>query len=217
MRAHMRPGVTVRFEDHGGKLGVVPHLQVPFDAYFALVDELVVHVARNKKFRPSQVVAITFGGVVPGRAIAQAFNLPLAYLGAESYVPSADDDQRRMEPSDDVTFARDLLTTRSGFGARVLLVDDLTDRGTTFRAGVRRLHHDPKYGSGIDEIKTACLWRKTHSVFTPDYAVDFVERLRIPQARRHVMPWIDQPLERLYALASIGDIERRIKQRNDHA
>lgn len=214
MHARNRRGVTIRFQEHAGTLGVVPHLDVSLETYFTLIDELVVRVARAKKFRPNQVVAITFGGIVPGRAIAQALELPLAYLGAESYTASADDDPRHMEPSDDVTFARDLLTTRSGFGSRVLLVDDLTDRGTTFRACVRRLHHDPKHGSAIAEIRTACLWKKAHSVFEPDYAVDLVDRIRVPGSRRSVMPWIDQPLETLYAIPSIEDIERRARTWN---
>ncbi len=211
MLGHERPGVELHFEDHGGELGLVPHLKVSWDAYWAIVDELVLRVARSK-FQPNQIVAITFGGVVPGRAIAQALQLPLAYLGAESYRPSGDDDRRRMR-SGDVVFARDLIVTRPGFGNRVLLVDDLADHGRTFRSSLRWLQRHSVYSQGIRDVHTACLWWKTHSEFTPNYEVDRVVPVELPDARTRKMPWIDQPLERAYAVSGIAEIEERIARR----
>lgn len=212
MHGHERPGVELTFENHGGEIGIMPHLRVSFDAYIALIDELVLRVDRTK-FRPNQIVAITFGGVVPGRAIAQAFRLPLAYLGAESYRPATDDDGLHMQPGDDVVFARDLIVTRPGFGTKVLLVDDLTDHGRTFRDSIRYLQNHPMYGSGIREIQTACLWHKAHSAFTPNHAVDRVVAMTLPGTKTKKMPWIDQPLERLYAVPSIEDIAARVRAR----
>ncbi|MDO8599225.1 MAG: phosphoribosyltransferase family protein [bacterium] len=212
MHGHERPGVELAFEDHGGEIGTMPHLRVSLEAYFHLIDELVLRAARSK-FRPTQIVAITFGGVVPGRAIAQALRLPLAYLGAESYRPASDDDARHMEPGEDIVFARDLITTRPGFGTKVLLVDDLTDHGRTFRDSIAYLQKHPTYGSGIGEIHTACLWRKAHSAFTPNFAVDHVVPVMLPGTKTKRIPWIDQPLERLYAVSSIEEIEARIRAR----
>lgn len=212
MLGHERPGVELLFEDHGGELGIVPHLRVSWDAYWAMVDELVLLIARAR-FTPNQIVAITFGGVIPGRALAQALKLPLAYLGAESYVSTAEDDRRRMRPQEQVVFARDLIVTRPGFGTHVLLVDDLADHGRTFAQSVAWLQSGSAYSAGIREVRTACLWWKTHSEHQPHYAVDQVKRVELPASQERKMPWIDQPLERLYATGSIADIEDRVTAR----
>ena len=210
MLGHERPGVELAFQNHGGELGVVPHLRVSWDAYWALVDELVVAVARAR-FQPNQIVAITFGGAIPGRALSQALHLPLAYHGAESYVPADEADRLQMQPGADVLFSRDLITTRPGFGANVLLVDDLADSGRTFERTVAWLRGHPQYGPGIREIQTACLWWKTHSTFHPNIGVDRVKRVALPGSGERKMPWIDQPLERSYASASLAEIESRIR------
>lgn len=212
MLGHERPGVELAFEDHGVELGLIPHLRVSWDAYWAMVDELVLLIVRAR-FTPNQIVAITFGGVMPGRALAQALKLPLAYLGAESYVPVADGDRRRMQPQEQVVFARDLIVTRPGFGTNVLLVDDLADHGRTFAQSVAWLQSGSTYSAGIREVRTACLWRKTHSTFQPQYVVDNVKPVELPETQERKMPWIDQPLERLYATGSIADIEDRIRGR----
>ena len=213
MLAHERPGIEVAFEDHGAELGVIPHLRVSLDAYFCLVDELVVRVAHTR-FRPNQIVAITFGGTVPGRALSQALHIPLAYLGAESYAPASSTDHRRMRAGDEIVFARDLITTQPGFGTKVLLVDDLADSGRTFYDSIRHLQKDSTHGSGIREIQTAALWHKAHSSFDPKIAVDRVTPLTLPNVKTKRMPWIDQPLEWLYAIPELADIERRVRERN---
>lgn len=218
MLAHERRGVEVTYVDHGGDLGVVPHLRVDFAAYFALVDELIAKIARRERaspnlpaplrtlavaahraWEPDQVVAITFGGVVPGRACAQALRLPLAYLGAERYAAAHADDRRKMDGRD-VHFARDLLVTSVDFGRDVLLVDDLTDEGRTFQESCTYLMCHPEYGGADLSVFTACLWRKIHAMFAPTYHVDDVVPLPIPDGSRVVMPWIDQPLEVRYAV-----------------
>jgi len=211
MLGHERAGVDLVFEDHGGTLGVVPHLRVSLEAYVALLDELVVKVA-HARFVPNQIVAITFGGAIPGRALSQALHIPIAYHGAESYVPADEADRLRMQPGTDVLFARDLITTRPGFGAKVLIVDDLADTGRTFTQTIAWLRRHPSYGPGIQEIQTACLWRKTHSQFQPNVEVDLVKRVTLPETRERKMPWIDQPLEQLYAV-SVDVIEARIARR----
>lgn len=211
MLGHERPGVELAFEDHGGTLGVVPHLRVSLDAYFALIDELIVKVA-HARFTPNQIVAIAFGGAIPGRALSEALRLPIAYHGAESYDPADDTDRLRMQPGASVLFARDLLTTRPGFGANVLIVDDLADTGRTFTQTIAWLRRHPSYGPGIREIHTACLWRKTHSQFQPNLEVDLVKRVALPGTQERGMPWIDQPLERLYAVP-VEVIEARVAER----
>jgi hypoxanthine phosphoribosyltransferase len=64
---------------------------------------------------------------------------------------------------------------------RILLVDDLADSGETLKAVVDRLRSMPQ----ISQLRSAVLWTKGVSTYTPDY---FVEAL--PSS-----PWIHQPFE----------------------
>jgi hypoxanthine phosphoribosyltransferase len=74
------------------------------------------------------------------------------------------------------------ITLPSGeLAGRVLLVDDLADSGVTLAAVVERLRGMPS----IRELRSAVLWTKAVSTYTPDY---FVEKLP-------TSPWIHQPFE----------------------
>lgn len=230
MLAHERKGVAVAFEHHDGIPGLVPHLRVSWDAYLGMVDELVVRIARGPVPRqvhaigtsvtspgwaPNQIVAITFGGIVPARAISEALGgIPLAYFGAESYRPAEAGDRRQMAAGEEIAFARDLLKTRAGFGNRVLIVDDLVDRGRTLRTCREWLRRHPAYGIDL-EVSTACLWEKEGSAFTPDVCIDDVVPIPIPgdSGGAAKVPWIDQPMESSYATTDIEAIEERIDHR----
>jgi hypoxanthine phosphoribosyltransferase len=63
----------------------------------------------------------------------------------------------------------------------VLLVDDLADSGVTLRAVVERLRGMPS----ITELRSAVIWTKKVSSYTPDYYVELLE----------TSPWIHQPFE----------------------
>ena len=63
----------------------------------------------------------------------------------------------------------------------MLLVDDLADSGVTLAAVAERLRGLP----AISELRSAVLWTKAISTYTPDY---FVEVLP-------TSPWIHQPFE----------------------
>ena len=70
---------------------------------------------------------------------------------------------------------------RGELSGRVLLVDDLADSGVTLAAVAERLRGLP----AISELRSAVLWTKAISTYTPDY---FVEVLP-------TSPWIHQPFE----------------------
>jgi hypoxanthine phosphoribosyltransferase len=63
----------------------------------------------------------------------------------------------------------------------VLLVDDLADSGITLKAVVDRLRGMPS----ISELRSAVIWVKGVSSYTPDYYVE-----PLPTS-----PWIHQPFE----------------------
>ena len=78
---------------------------------------------------------------------------------------------------------RSKASVSSGVDARrsVLLVDDLADSGVTLKAVVERLRGMP----AITELRSAVIWTKKVSSYTPDYYVEMLE----------TSPWIHQPFE----------------------
>jgi len=78
-------------------------------------------------------------------------------------------------------FDQILCLARGELSGRVLLVDDLADSGVTLAAVAERLRGLP----AISELRSAVLWTKAISTYTPDY---FVEVLP-------TSPWIHQPFE----------------------
>jgi hypoxanthine phosphoribosyltransferase len=65
---------------------------------------------------------------------------------------------------------------------KVLLVDDLADSGHTLNAVIHQLRNNYK---PITELRSAVIWTKGVSTFTPDYSVEFLP----------TNPWIHQPFE----------------------
>ncbi|MFH1430458.1 MAG: phosphoribosyltransferase family protein [Candidatus Uhrbacteria bacterium] len=211
MLAHERPGVETHFEDHGGELGIVPHLRIADVAYDELVDELIIKVHESGQI-PNQIIAIMFGGATPARAIAELFNIEmLAYYALKRYFPSDPSDQRKMKPDENVILARDLLKAHHDFGADVLAVDDLTDEGVTFKRFEDWLTNRSRFGQDVRSLRTACLWKKVHSEYPPTFWVDEVVPIQLPDSTVMKMPWIDQPMERKYSMCTIEDVLARTR------
>lgn len=216
MLAHERTGVTVHYRSHdlGGRHATVPHLDVPWETYFQLVDELIVAVADDATWRPNEIVAVTFGGAIPARALSQALGVPwLAYYDVERCPPGT---TGKLHDAAHVLYARDLLKSHPGFGTDVLIVDDLIDEGVTIEGCHAFLRRHPEYGAGIRTMKTAVLWRKAHATAFTDFVVDHVVSLPIPGAGDEtIMPWIDQPMDRAYSVPL--DAIRTRAARRSHA
>lgn len=210
MLAHERPGVKVTIERHTD--GLKPHLVISDEAYYELIEELIVAVKRSGGL-PSQLVGIMWGGAAPARVLHLLADIPVAYLGAESYRPDADGDRRAMAIGANIQFSRDLLRTAPGFGTDILIVDDLTEKGRTLHDSVAWLRSSPKYGPFIARIRTACLWHKRSSEFIPDIFIDEAVFVQPEGLERPMLPWIDQPLEWRFAIPTFEDIERRVEAR----
>ena len=84
---------------------------------------------------------------------------------------------------------------------RVLLVDDLSDTGLTLNKSIDWLKKYEPIKNKIQEIKTACLWKKKSSTFTPDFCPIRLEN----------DPWIVQPTEH-YEEISIEEIIEKQKK-----
>ena len=78
--------------------------------------------------------------------------------------------------------ARYITTPQGEIAGRVLLVDDLADSGHTLNAVINQLKTNYK---PITELRSAVIWTKSISSFTPDYSVEYLP----------TNPWIHQPFE----------------------
>jgi len=151
-------------------------LYVTWSEYHKKIERLAVKIYQaNWEF--NQIVCIAKGGLRVGDILCRIYGKPLAILSASSYGGS----QNRVRG--EITFSHHLTMTTETLGSRVLLVDDLVDSGVSLRESMNWL--EERYGNELEEIRTAVLWYKAHSLITPDYYVDY-----LPDN-----PWIHQPFE----------------------
>ena len=153
--------------------------------YFDLIEELA-RIVNASGFKPDQIVGIATGGLIPAMVLSKLFDIPLAILSVESYAAGeAGDGVKNQEGG--VTIGS-LATSRAKLGRRVLLVDDLTDRGETLR--LAKQWFIDHYGQEFDELRTVTIWHKTRSHTIPDFFVQAVGPYEEGK-----WPWIIQPLE----------------------
>jgi uncharacterized protein len=150
------------------------HLHVTWDEYHQLIERLAIQV-HESGWAFDQILCLARGGVRPGDVISRVFDRPLAIMSTSSYRAEAGTIQGRLDMAKYITMPKGELA------GRVLLVDDLADSGETLQAVVARLRSQP----AIRELRSAVIWVKGISRYTPDY---FVEHLP-------TNPWIHQPFE----------------------
>jgi hypoxanthine phosphoribosyltransferase len=150
------------------------HLYVSWDEYHMLIERLVLKV-HNSGWEFDQILCLARGGMRPGDVLSRVFDKPLAIMSTSSYRADAGTIQGRLDMAKYITMPKGELA------GRVLLVDDLSDSGVTLKAVVERLRGIP----AISELRSAVIWTKAVSSYTPDY---YVEALA-------TSPWIHQPFE----------------------
>jgi hypoxanthine phosphoribosyltransferase len=153
----------------------VNKLHVSWDRYNALVEQLAL-IVHESGIEFNQIICIARGGLRVGDVLSRIFDLPLAILSTHSY--SAEGGTVRGE----LIIAEHMTMTSPRLGDRVLLVDDMVDSGVTLDLVNRTL---PQRFHNISLCRTAVLWWKAHSVFKPDFHVEY-----LPDN-----PWIHQPFE----------------------
>ena len=139
-----------------------------------LIERLALRV-HESGWEFDQILCLARGGMRPGDMLSRIFEKPLAIMATSSYRAEAGTIQGRLDMAKYITLPSGELA------GRVLLVDDLADSGVTLAAVVDRLRGMPS----ITELRSAVLWTKAISTYTPDY---FVEVLP-------TSPWIHQPFE----------------------
>ena len=166
---------------------------VNWDTYNKTIEELAVQIYEDG-YEFNQIVCIAKGGLRVGDILARIFDVPFAVMSVESYHGDGVKDEQGQ-----IVFGNSLAKTTPNLGNKVLLVDDLADSGRTLEKCVRWLEHYE--GFFIDDLRTATLWTKGLSTFTPDYYVEFLPN----------NPWIHQPFER-YEDMSVEELQGELSE-----
>ena len=170
-------------------------LIISFDDYNKIVEKLAIEI--NKKFKPTVLVGIMRGAAPILDILSRLLKLPIAYIVIQSYSGDGMEDQQG-----ELIFAREIssLAKKKDY-KKVLLIDDLSDTGLTLNKSIEWLKNYGPIKKHINEIKTACLWKKKSSTFEPDFC----------PVKLDSDPWIVQPTEH-YEELTIEDIIKRNNQ-----
>ena len=171
-------------------------LIIKFDEYLDTVEKLALTISEN--YKPTVLVGIMRGAAPIIDILSRILKLPTAYIVIQSYSGSGIENKQG-----ELIFARDISSIASNTDyERVLLVDDLSDTGLTLNKSIEWLKQYEPVKNYIKEIKTACLWKKKSSSFTPDFC----------PVRLNGDPWIIQPTEH-YEELNIEEIVSKQKKR----
>ena len=151
------------------------HLYLSYDEYHNLIEKLALKVHQSG-WKFDTILCLARGGLRPGDILSRIFDKPLAIMSTSSYRAEAGTVQGHLD------IAKFITTPKAEIAGRVLLVDDLADSGHTLHAVMDMLRIS--YTS-ISELRSAVIWTKAMSTFTPDYSVEFLK----------TNPWIHQPFE----------------------
>ena len=169
-------------------------LIITFDEYIKIVEKLAIQI--HKHYKPTVLVGIMRGAAPIIDILSRILKLPTAYIVIQSYSGKGlEDKQGRL------MFAREISSlAESKDYKKVLLVDDLSDTGLTLNKSIEWLRNYGPTKDFIEEVKTACLWKKKSSTFEPDFC----------PIRLVSDPWIVQPTEH-YEEISIEEIIEKNK------
>ena len=167
---------------------------VEWEEYKRIVEKLAIEV--HKSYRPTVLIGIMRGAAPIIDILSRILKLPIAYIVIQSYSGKGLEDQQGQ-----LMFAREIssLANNEDF-KKVLLIDDLSDTGLTLNKSIEWLKNYGPTKDFINEVKTACLWKKKSSKFEPDFC----------PIRLDSDPWIVQPTEH-YEELSIDEIVKKNK------
>ena len=167
---------------------------VEWEEYKKIVEKLAIEV--HKSYRPTVLIGIMRGAAPIIDILSRILKLPIAYIVIQSYSGKRLEDQQGQ-----LMFAREIssLANNEDF-KKVLLIDDLSDTGLTLNKSIEWLRNYGPTKDFINEVKTACLWKKKSSKFEPDFC----------PIRLDSDPWIVQPTEH-YEELSIDEIVKKNK------
>jgi len=167
-------------------------LIISFEEYTKIVEKLAIQIHQN--YRPTVLIGIMRGAAPIIDILSRILKLPIAYIVIQSYSGKGVEDKQGQ-----LMFAREIssLAEEKDFD-KVLLIDDLSDTGLTLNKSIEWLKNYGPTKNFINEVKTACLWKKKSSTFEPDFC----------SVKLESDPWIVQPTEH-YEELSIEEIMKR--------
>ncbi len=167
-------------------------LIINFDEYTKIVEKLAIQIHQN--YKPTVLVGIMRGAAPIIDILSRILKLPIAYIVIQSYSGKGMEDQQGQ-----LVFAREISSlAKSEDFKKVLLIDDLSDTGLTLNKSIEWLKNYGPTKNFIDEVKTACLWKKKSSSFEPDFC----------PIRLKSDPWIVQPTEHYEELSIEKIVEK---------
>ncbi len=149
----------------------------------------------NDNFVIDFIIAISRGGLIPARILADIFDIhEIVVIKAKYYT---DINKRLEKPLISIDIDISKFDNKN-----MLIVDDIVDTGITFSTLINKLK---PYN-----VKTLTLYKKSYSIFTPDYFIDTTDKWV-------VFPWdIAEALRSLIKEGediSLLDIDNNIKER----
>ena len=174
---------------------------ITWEYFYLLARKLALQIY-EASFQPEIIVAISRGGCIPARVVCDYLDVfDLDVIKIEHYHGTHKKKHVRLRYplSADIT------------GKQVLLVDDVSDTGDSFKTGLKHLLEMGK----PDKLKTAVLHHKTVSSYTPDFYADVVNEWRWIIYPWAVMEDLRSILEKMATpSATIEDFARYIKQQH---
>ena len=156
-------------------------LHISWTEYHKKIEQLALQIHQSG-WEWNYIVCLAKGGLRVGDILCRIFDKPLAILSTSSY--SSFSVANNPPTRSKIIFSEHLSMIYSNLRGNILLVDDLVDSGISLQESIKWLQ--TRYGTEIQEIKTAVIWHKSCSAISPDYYVDY-----LPDD-----PWIHQPFER---------------------
>ena len=167
-------------------------LIVSWEEYHEAVEKLAIQIDESG-YKPTILIGIMRGAAPMIDVLSRVFKLKCAYLAVESYSGKGVEDEQG-----DIVFSREMSSIAPNMGGRILLCDDLSDTGITFKKSIDWLRKYKPIKDTIEDIKTATLWKKKKSTFEPDYCA----------VKLGSNPWIVHPFE-IYEEIRIEQIKKK--------
>jgi len=142
---------------------VIEKLKVSWSKVGKQIEELKCRVSRFP-VEFSRVVGISRGGLIPAIALSHKLNLPFSVVGVSSYNDETNEQESLICDTPDVVF--------EGWEGNVLVIDDLTDSGTTLDFLIKKMRRNPN----IKKIITATLYYKERSIIKPDIFIETTDK-----------------------------------------
>jgi hypoxanthine phosphoribosyltransferase len=131
------------------------YLLITWPEYHLLAQKLAAAIMNHsEKF--DEIVAVARGGLTLGHLLSDLLQLPVSTFAIQSYTD--------IQTQGTMKITQEL--GKSIAGKRVLLVDDVSDSGKTFKRATEYIR-----SCKPAELTTVAMFFKPHSIFRPDYYV----------------------------------------------